>query len=982
MEEYEVFRKTHFARIQGEALHSESVSAAEQTISVIQFHGVAVLSPLLTVERKQEMQQYKQKAIELDVNRQNGKKKTLLNRVQEILETVQVKRVPNVSHLPSTENETTHQTADSKNMNGFAILPNAISLPMLSAPNGPAKIDKALKHTLLNTNKESKSYETNSVMEVNNLKQTKIPNTNHTKSMPSEIPPNQPTSDVDPSNKELDEPPPAKEAPDPYVMSIQNLLKKSREYIEKEQSRRNMKHSSKASTSESHSDKENYTIKISESVKEKARLLNGSRSSSPLMLDKPTLNKSNTLLQAASSHGQSLSSTSLPSFSKVDIPLSSGTPSDAESDEELRNSCMFAYEGSTVKSLTGSYAKLPSPEPSLSPKMHRRRPRPSSLGHIVINHPINAYDLSPKEKGKVNSIALPEKISLCEPVPILDGYTAGDCSVKGHSLNNNDIGCFPDLDETPKNSLVVSITNHDRVTNAAALTDGPLTALCRGPQLIENIGSTGSALEPSMLSRPADLPVTTTQNGNKPNGTGEMVKRNSPVELNKSYDVETPSPILMQCQGTKQAIDITNVSCVSEPFLENSFEIKVERRLNLDTDSARKEISAPPPTSEQEKRGLYDQRSCSGSLHTNKSEILSNSTVDDHLKKKMLAFEEMRKKLEEQHAHQLSLLIAEQEKEQEKLQKEFEAQDQRPRYKEADVVDLPEMFESGRMKPDGREISENSMFEMAQSHVETYRSSSHSTVGSVASTTQHGYGSTNESPFDHWGSAPSRMAKISAPKSLVRVRTQWSQVYSPAMQKKFNKVTALAKGFLTRRLMQTDKLKNLKQTVKDTAEFMRTFKTDVPLSRGAVSAQDASLHERVLAQLRAALYDIHDIFLELDSSERMNILLHDRELRHEKLIRQMEKMKGPRDRVTLSSATKKSLDRKKLTRGVEIGMSNKRLQLRPRTSETRILQPNQGQNGENAHINKLLCRQGSIDKKNPKKEAKCCDNLRRQHSLA
>lgn len=36
---------------------------------------------------------------------------------------------------------------------------------------------------------------------------------------------------------------------------------------------------------------------------------------------------------------------------------------------------------------------------------------------------------------------------------------------------------------------------------------------------------------------------------------------------------------------------------------------------------------------------------------------------------KMLAFEEMRKRLEEQHAQQLSLLIAEQEREQERLQR-------------------------------------------------------------------------------------------------------------------------------------------------------------------------------------------------------------------------------------------------------------------------------------------------------------------------
>lgn len=42
---------------------------------------------------------------------------------------------------------------------------------------------------------------------------------------------------------------------------------------------------------------------------------------------------------------------------------------------------------------------------------------------------------------------------------------------------------------------------------------------------------------------------------------------------------------------------------------------------------------------------------------------------EEILKTKMLAFEEMRKRLEEQHAQQLSILIAEQEREQEKLQK-------------------------------------------------------------------------------------------------------------------------------------------------------------------------------------------------------------------------------------------------------------------------------------------------------------------------
>uniref|UniRef100_A0A8B9F762 Centriolar coiled-coil protein of 110 kDa n=1 Tax=Amazona collaria TaxID=241587 RepID=A0A8B9F762_9PSIT len=173
---------------------------------------------------------------------------------------------------------------------------------------------------------------------------------------------------------------------------------------------------------------------------------------------------------------------------------------------------------------------------------------------------------------------------------------------------------------------------------------------------------------------------------------------------------------------------------------------------------------------------------------------------------------------------------------------------------------------------------------------------------------------------------------------------------------KFDKITAVAKGFLTRRLLQTEKLKHLKQTVKDTMEFIKSFQSEAPLKRGSVSAQDASLHERVMAQLRAALYDIYDIFFTMEASERMNILRHDREVRKEKMLRQMDKIKSPRERVTLSTATQKSLDRKKCMKTSEMGMPSKKIIIKQKTPESRVLQPNQGQN---APVHRLLCRQGT-----------------------
>ncbi|CAN2390480.1 ciliary basal body organization [Pristimantis euphronides] len=953
MEPYEEFYKKRFSRLRGQVT-AEAVDP--QTVSVVQFHGVAVLSPLLTVEKRQEMQQYRQKAIEVHEKRLNSKKKSLLNRVQEILDTVQVK--PISTFKSSAENETTDQTSHLKNMNGFALLPNALNFPVFSSQNGPAKFEKSTEGLI--SKKEPTPTEK---IHTKGCKDC-VPVTPHK----SPVTHNASTDSSDSSIPEtsLCDLPPTKDAPDPYVMSLQNLLKKSHEYIE--QSRRSMKGGSKGSSTESHSDKENDTIKISESVKEKTRLGHRSRSCSPLMVDKPTLNKSNTLLQAALSQGQNCGA--LPTFPKLDVPSRTDTSSGAdESDEELQCGYMLEYESNMIKSLTGSYAKLPSPEPSLSPKMHRRRPRPLSAGNIVINLPVNSSDLSPKEKGKTMYLKHPEtseKTALSEFVPKdLDKIIVS--SRKRHSFSEN-LDFVPNSNRYPRSHLINSKMDPDnRVINSRTVADVPHTPISKGVQYTSP--SSVNTSEGNALSPHNEPPTITLENVHKPHGPLEVGKRNSPAELNKSYDVETPSPILMQSQSTNQVSDTPNASSMTGQLVENSIQVKC--RLDLDVEITKSEHSPVP--SEEAKGWLHERRSRSASLSSPKSETLLNSTLEDNLKKKMLAFDEMRKKLEEQHAYQLSLLIAEQEREQERLQREFEEEGRRLRFKDGDLLSVQEGLDSSRMRADWINRNESSP---TKSHLDN--SHSVSTAGSLVAPSQHSYGSTVESSLGLWGSAEIRAPKISAPRSLNRPKTRWSQVYSPQMQRKFNKVTALAKGFLTRRIMQTKKLKNIKQTVKDTAEFIRAFHTEAHPSRGLVSAQDVSLQERVVAQLRAALYEIHDIFFAMDAAERMSILTHDRELRREKMLRQLEKIKSPRDRVTLSSATQKSLDRKKLTRAVEIGLSNRKLIQKPKALDSRILQPSQGQN---APINKLLCRQGSLCKKNPKKEAKCCDNLRRQHSL-
>ncbi|XP_034639534.1 centriolar coiled-coil protein of 110 kDa isoform X6 [Trachemys scripta elegans] len=990
MEDYEKFCEKHLARIQGESIQRETSSSAQKNISLIKFHGIPVLSPLMSLERKKEMQQDKQKALDVEIWKQNSRKRALLNRVQEILENVQVRKVSSMSDLDQWEPESGDSNSESKASNGFTMLSN-INLPSSIECCGTTDLEKTLEIMPADTAIQVTSSGIDSVRgtEEHIPPEQSESNLSENIACPKVTSPdktqNTTTSNAHVNQEHMEVPPAGEEVPDPYVMSLQNLLKKSREYIEREQTRRSIRSNSKRSVNESHSDKENDAVKTNVSGKERARFTG--RSCTPLTLDKPSLNKSNILLQGASAQINSVSTSASPSFSKVDIPTRAGTPPvlDSDSDEEFKNISTFDHDSSIVRSLTGSYAKLPSPEPSMSPKMHRRRPRPSSMGHIVINNPVNAYELSPINKGRAIDLIIQDvtdQTNASEPVPKFTADITAVCSSKAHvnknSSETSNHMCQHSISQLESKGMMVSSIMEGKLDSRRPYKMDSTTCTAT-PKLHESFAVSQSMVTQKLV----------TMNGIKPDSLLEKTISNSPVELNKSYDVENPSPLLMQSQNKHQQMDTPNVSSGNEHFVENGFE-KVKRRLDLDIDSSQKENNPYVLTDGTEEHGkwrLQERRCPIGSVYGNKNETSGNSTNEEEiLKNKLLAFEEMRKRLEEQHAQQLSVLIAEQEREQERLQKTFnlqeiEEQERRLKEKKSAVADLeiPKMTINNGMELQWRKINESGLLETMLTEVETINNTnSNSTGKSFANTTMpSSFGSTNEAPFYLWGPSGSGMSKISASR-LIRAKTRWSQASNPEMQVKFSKITALAKGFLTRRLMQTEKLKYLRQTVKDTMEFIKNFQSEAPLKRGTVSAQDASLQERVMAQLRAALYDIHDIFFIMEVSERMNILRHDREVRKEKMLRQMAKIKTPRERVTLSTATQKSLDRKKYMKAAEMGMPNKKLIIKQNTPEARVLQPNQGQN---TPIHRLLCRQGSICRKNPKKEAKCCDNLRRQHSL-
>ncbi|XP_068062988.1 centriolar coiled-coil protein of 110 kDa [Anomalospiza imberbis] len=967
MEDYEIFCRKHLSRIQEEAIKGKtSLTVQNKNISLIQFYGVPVLSPLLSLEKKKEIQQYKEKALELESRKRESQKKALLNRVEEIVKNVQMKKASSMRDVNTSKAESSCPDLDSKALTYFTALSDinsacterqsSMDLEKTSElrPSGTAgqvtsdvtEVVKAAEENVSSRPSESRFLEDTPCPRA--ASPDKVCN-----KLPSHALQKQEGRVGSPSDEDVQ---------DPCVMSLQNLIKKSREYIEKEQSKRTSKSNSKRSMSESNSDKENDGVKTTDSGKERAKLTG--RSCTAQMLDKPSLNKSNTLLHGASTHTNNTSMSTLSSFSKVDIPMRVGTPPlvDSDSDEELKKNSMFEHDSSIVRSLTGSYAKLPSPEPSMSPKMHRRRPRPLSMGHIIINNPVNAYELSPKGKGRTMDLIMQDiadKNNVSESVPkfMVDFTTV--CPGRVPGVGRSSSGPCDGLGVgKPKRHSFGPFESRGTVS---AMVEGPVVMDSRGPYKAESTTSMAppKVSEPFAISQSAVTQRILAVSEMKPATLAENTKCNSPMELNKSYDVENPSPLLMQSKNVRQQLDNTpNVSSANEQFPEN-FE-KVKRRLDLDTDYCQKENSSRGlrgGMEEQEKQWLQEQKYPVGSVYITKNAVLENMAKEDILKTNVLAFEEVKKRLEKQHAQQLSILMAEQEREQEELKKELEEQKRNSKGEKVTTteIEISKVNINSRMELEWRKKSESGLLESVQSQLETVHNTNSTSIG-FAHTTPNTFSSTSETSFYLWGPSGSGVIKTSVCRPSNRIKTRWIQVFSPEIQMKFDKITAVAKGFLTRRLLQTEKLKHLKQTVKDTLEFIKTFQSEAPLKRGSVSAQDASLHERVMAQLRAALYDIHDIFFTMGASERMNILRHDREVRKEKMLRQMDKVKSPRERVTLSTATQKSLDRKKYMKASEMGIPNKKIIMKQKTPQNRILQPNQGQN---APVHRLLCRQGT-----------------------
>jgi len=123
---------------------------------------------------------------------------------------------------------------------------------------------------------------------------------------------------------------------------------------------------------------------------------------------------------------------------------------------------------------------------------------------------------------------------------------------------------------------------------------------------------------------------------------------------------------------------------------------------------------------------------------------------------------------------------------------------------------------------------------------------------------------------------------------------------APLHMAAWTKLSALAKGFLTRKLLNTEKVKELKRTIQETLSCAVQLHLE---ATGTPGKQDVELHARLLAQLETACRQIHDIFFRIDTTQRMALLAADRAARRAKAERR-ETSKMPTKRISAATAAR------------------------------------------------------------------------------
>ncbi|XP_040919088.1 LOW QUALITY PROTEIN: centriolar coiled-coil protein of 110 kDa-like [Toxotes jaculatrix] len=835
MESYEDFCLRSLAILQEEGKFKKTTCeplCSLKARSVIRFHGRAVLSPLLSAEQRKEMCGHRQRAVQQELDRQNQQRNKLLARVQDILDQAQTLKVPSgeVDKLSVSKSAT---------VSGYTLVTDSPGLPR--DPGFGLQI---------NDQPATPCSETPTLNGYKAVEEVKV------------------------EGEEKSE----EEEEEEEDISLDSLLKKSREYVKREQSQKGSKvvHTvTRTASVESVSDKEN-------------------KSCSPVGVEF--------------------------GFSLHHSPV--GTPQTQIQHQTLYDPSL-QQSSCLSPSLPDQYARLPSPESNISPRARRRRPRPVSTGNIHISFPIGPADLIPRSPGRTGegaSMMADWGEALAGAAKSSDHWGSVESESGGgvcRSGNRRSSHCGTSPVSGASSPISASVPSpmghHDHLAAGFRRRCHTLDSqLHTYPSGVEQIDRSQERVPRFMAGVTRLAPSW----------------RTPAAPLNQSYEVENPSPSLLRPRVTPDLVQVT---------------------LRMD-----------PNDHQGPNNGRITQ-----TVLRNAPELQASKA--EETQRRAQALEDMQRRLEEEHALQMSLLLAEQEKEQQRLRLELE--DTERTLKERGCVRPLSGDAYGWNRgsvSDSYPVMSPSCPGLSPVHTPSERSPGHS-IGFPSPVSPSVCSPSIQPPVYLWG--PTWSAS--------KPRARLSLVLTAEQQRAFCRIGAITRGFLTRRLLKTEKVKHLRQTIMDTQEFIRSFQTEAPQNKCTLSAQDLSLQERVRAQLRAALYDIHDIFFEMPLGDRLALLHQDRELRAERKLRDMEKTKCPKERVVLSAATQRSLDRKK--RVSESPAQARKMQQKPKSPTTnRVLKTSQGQNSP---VQGQLSRQGSWYRKTPEERVKRSDSLKKQHSL-
>ncbi|XP_036004327.1 centriolar coiled-coil protein of 110 kDa [Fundulus heteroclitus] len=810
MESYEEFCLRSLAMLQEGKLKKKTLCSLKAR-SVIRFHGRSILLPLLSAEQHAEMYGYRQRAIQLEQNRENLQRNKLLARVQNILDQAQVPEAP-------CEKNTELIVCKSATVSGYTLVTDSPGLPKTAGFRSEV-VEPASK-----PNSETRiinGYKEEEALKVENQEK---------------------------SEEEEEE-----EEDDDEDISLDSLLKRSREYVRREQNQQRS-----------------------------AEVVDPISKTSPA---------------ETVSHRQQLRCSPI-SNTGVTFGFSLHHSPDGPStiqQQPLYDAC--PQNSSPLSPLKPEQnARLPSPESCISLRSCRRKPRPVSTGNIHISFPIGPADLIPRSpvrlEGGAGQVDWSEAGSLCSRgLEGRDGMRrSSHCSTTPVQENK----------KSPVSaSLPSSMTHHDQLPlgfrRRCHTLDSQLNTYQSGAEHVDR----SQERVPRFMAGVTCLAPS---------------RRTPAAPLNQLFKVESPSPCVLRHHGSSDGFQGPNNNQKTPAALKNAAEIKSEE-----------------------------------------TQWLAH------------ALEDMQRRLEEEHALQMSMLLAEQEKEQQRLHLDLEETERRLKEQECVRLTSGDTFDwSYRSVSGSCPIMSPSCPGLSPIHTPSERSSGRTS----------GFPSPVTSSVMCHPVQPAvylRGSLWTANKSRARL----SLVLTAEHQKAFCRIGAMIRGFLIRRLLKTEKVKHLRQTILDTQEFIRSFETEAGQKRGTYTAQDLSLQERVRAQLRAALYDVHEIFFEMPLRDRLALLQQDRELRAERKLRELEKAKSPKDRISLSAATQRSMDRKK--KAGESPAPVRKAQHKPKSPITnRVLK--QSQNQTSSSLGQLK-RQGSWYRKTPEERVRRWDTMKKQNSL-